>query len=74
MDIKALQKLGDGVLVGVGLLLDQLNKVFQNTSATLVRDNSSREVSEDVWANGLNSIAVVGLIQKQIDDSISALK
>ena len=74
VNIETFEKLGNRIPIGVRLLLNELNKILQHVSASLVGDNGSGQVSQNVRANSLDSIAVVWLIEKQIDNAISPLK
>merc|ERR1719430_1399736 len=62
------------VLVGVGLLLDNLDQVLHHiSSCALVGDNSSGQVSQDPWTGGLDCVQVLLLVEEQLDDQVPAL-
>ena len=74
VDIEVLDEAGDGVLVGVGLLLDNLDQVLHHISpCALVGDNSGGQVSEDPWTGGLDCVQVLLLVEEQLDDQVPAL-
>merc|ERR1719220_2235716 len=74
VDVEVLDEAGDGVLVGVGLLLDNFDQVLHDIpSCALVSDDSCGQVSEDPGAGGLDCIQVLLLVEEQLDNKVSAL-
>ena len=74
VDIEILDEAGDGVLVGVGLLLDHLDQVLHHIPPdALVDDDRCGQVSQDPRAGGLDCVQVGLLVEEQLDDQILAL-
>lgn len=55
-------------------LLDELDEVLEDVAAALVCDDCGGEVPQDVRAHRLDGIAVLGLVQKQVDDAVPTLR
>mmetsp|Transcript_3668 Transcript_3668/g.5568 ORF Transcript_3668/g.5568 Transcript_3668/m.5568 type:complete len:395 (+) Transcript_3668:347-1531(+) len=69
---KSIHKLGDGVRVGVALLLDDLQQILHCGSLSLADDHGGGKVSEDVGAGGLDD-GKVALVEKQFQQGISSI-
>ena len=54
-------------------MLDELDQIFEYIAPPLVCDNSSGEIAQHMRTYSLNCVAVVGLVQEEIDDAIAAL-
>ena len=75
VDIQVLDEGGDGVLVGVGLLLDDLDQVLHDVAPRgLVGDDGGGEIAEDPGAGRLDGVQILLLVEEQIDDQFTALK
>lgn len=72
VDVESLNKLGDGVTVLVGLMLNNLDEFLEQVLATLVGDNGGSEVTENPWARSLDSVDV-GRLEEEVDNSITSL-
>lgn len=55
-------------------LLDQLDQVLEDVSPALVGDDGRGEVAQDVRAHRLDGVAVLRLVQEQVDDAVPALQ
>lgn len=69
VDEEALEELGDGISVGVGLLLDNAHHISQNLlPATRVDDHAGGEIAQKVRRKRLDGIQVTGggEIQKEM--------
>merc|ERR1719210_2520354 len=74
VDVQILDEAGDGVLVGVGLLLDDLDQVLHHISpGTLVTNDSGGQISQNPRTGGLDGVEIRLLVEKQSNDQISAL-
>merc|ERR1719186_30402 len=74
VDVKILDEAGDGILVSVGLFLDDLDKILHDIPpGALVSDDSSGEISEDPGTCCLDSIEIGLLVKEQTDNEVSAL-
>ena len=54
-------------------MLDGLDKILEDGTTTLVGDDSGGQVSQDVGAHGLNHVAVVGVVEQDVDHAVSTL-
>ena len=65
VDVQILDEAGDGVLVGVGLLLDHLDQVLHHISpGTLVTNDSGGQISQDPRTGCLDGIEIRLLVEK----------
>ncbi len=75
INVQVLDEGGDGVLVGVGLLLDHLDEVLHDVAARgLVGDDGGGEIAQDPGAGRLDGVEVLLLVQEQLDDQVTALQ
>ena len=75
LDTEVLDEGGDGVTVGVSLLLDDPDEVLHHIGTlVLVDDDCGRQVAEDPGASGLDGVQVHLLVQELLDDQVTALQ
>ena len=58
--VEVLEELGDGVRVGVRLLLQHSHEIVELVPPPLVRDDGCRQVPQDVRAGGLDGVQIPG--------------
>lgn len=74
VDEESLEKLSDGILVSVLLLLDDFDDVTNVVSTAFVDDNSCGDVSENMRAGRLNGVEVTVVEEQPIDDLVAAIR
>lgn len=72
VDVQGLDELSDGVLVGVGFLLDNFDQVLQDVFPTAANDGSGSDVTKDPRAGGLDGVDILGL-EKHVEQMILAV-
>ena len=74
IDVEILDEAGDGVAVGVGLLLDDLDQVLHDVPPrALVADDSGGEVPQYPGTSRLDSVQIRLLVEEQVDDQVPSL-
>lgn len=58
VDIETFQKLCDGIPISGRLLLYDFHQVLQHGTTTLVGDDSRGQVSQHMWAHGLDRVEI----------------
>ena len=69
VDREVLNEGGDGVLVGVRLLLDHLDQILHHVAPRgLVRDDRGGQVAQYPGTGGLDGVKILLLVEEQLDN------
>ena len=74
VDIQIFNEAGDWVLIGVGLLLDDLDQILHDVPpGTFVTNHCCGQISQDPGTSCLDGVQIRLLVEEQVNDEISTL-
>lgn len=74
VDVETLEELGNGIPVGVRLLLDDLDQILERVATPRIDDDGRRQVTQNMRTHRLNGVQIERTIEEHLNDVVASLR